>query len=315
MTQSQMFIEALKHEDVATLGQVSKTDVHNHGFYGTRRGNIEKWAGRSIPAPPETFNTLEEMNGYVNEAFIPYIVSQKGFEFILLSALQDAIEDGVKLLEMSVDSYALGFYPLGVEGMVSYLHTLQSNYNDVITFLPELGISRDHPLPELLPTVQACIESGVFRSLDLYGNEHAQPPETYKQVYADAQQAGMKLKAHVGEFGSAEYIRQTVEILELTEVQHGINAVESEEVMRWLAQNVIQLNICPTSNVVLSRVAQMQDHPIRLLYDQGIPVTINTDDLVIFDQSVSDEYLNLFKAGVLSGRELDDIRQRALEKM
>ena len=125
----------------------------------------------------------------------------------------------------------------------------------------------------------------------------------------------MKLKAHVGEFGGAEEVRRTVEILDLDEVQHGIAAAESVEVMRWLSENQIQLNVCPTSNVMLGAVSNLASHPIRILYDNGVPVTINTDDLMIFGQSVSQEYQNLYRASVFTAEELDYIRRSSLTNL
>jgi len=57
-----------------------------------------------------------------------------------------------------------------------------------------------------------------------------------------------------------------VDVLELDQVQHGIAAVQSKEVMKWLSNNKIQINICPTSNVMLSRVDNYKSHPIKELY-------------------------------------------------
>ena len=122
----------------------------------------------------------------------------------------------------------------------------------------------------------------------------------------------MKLKAHVGEFGGAEEVRRTIEVLDLDEVQHGIAAAESVEVMQWLSEHQIRLNVCPTSNVMLGGVPDLASHPIRVLFDSGVPVTINTDDLMIFGQSVSEEYRNLYQAGVFSAEELEDIRRASL---
>ena len=152
----------------------------------------------------------------------------------------------------------------------------------------------------------------MFKSIDLYSFEEACTPEDVKQLYAAAKAAGMKLKAHVGEFGGTDEIQRTVEILDLDEVQHGIAAAESIEVMRWLAKKQIQLNVCPTSNVMLGAVPNLASHPIRILFDNGVPVTINTDDLIIFGQSVSEEYLNLYRAEVFSAEELDEIRVASL---
>ena len=63
---------------------------------------------------------------------------------------------------------------------------------------------------------------------------------------------------------------------------------------------------------MLNAVPDLECHPIRLLFDNGVPVTINTDDPMIFGQSVSEEYRNLYRAGVLSADELDDILRASL---
>ena len=179
---------------------------------------------------------------------------------------------------------------------------------------PELGFAREcADDPKLMNLAHEAIELGVYRSIDLYSHQEACPPEAVQPLYRKARAAGMKLKAHVGEFGGAEEVQRTVEVLDLDEVQHGIGAAESVEVMRWLSENQIQLNVCPTSNVMLDGVSELASHPIRILYDNGVPVTINTDDLMIFGQSVSEEYRNLYQADVFSAEELDDIRRASLE--
>ena len=156
------------------------------------------------------------------------------------------------------------------------------------------------------------MELGFFQSIDLYSRQEVCPPEVMKPLFTKARAAGMKLKAHVGEFEDAEEIRRTVEVLDLDEVQHGIAAAESTKVMRWLSENQTQLNVCPTSNVMLNGVPDIAAHPIRILFDNGVPVTINTDDLMIFGQSVSEEYRNLYRAGVFSAQELEDIRRASV---
>ena len=82
--------------------------------------------------------------------------------------------------------------------------------------------------------------------------------------------------------------------------------------MRFLADNRIRLNVCPTSNVMLGRVDSLPVHPIRKLFDAGVKVTVNTDDVLMFGQSVSEEFLNLYRAGLFSAAELDRIRRNGL---
>jgi adenosine deaminase len=102
-------------------------------------------------------------------------------------------------------------------------------------------------------------------------------------------------------------------VLELDEVQHGIAAAESPEVMRFLADHRIRLNVCPTSNILLGRVKRLEDHPIRKLFDAGVRVTVNTDDAIVFGVGVSEELLRLHQADVFSAAELDMIRQWGLQ--
>jgi adenosine deaminase len=134
----------------------------------------------------------------------------------------------------------------------------------------------------------------------------------FAPLYRRAKAAGLRLKAHVGEWGTADDVWRAVELLELDEVQHGIAAADSPAAMRFLAQSGVQLNVCPTSNVTLGRVARMEEHPIRRLFDAGVRVTVGSDDPLTFGTSLSGEFLALCDAGVMTSAELDAVRLQAL---
>ncbi len=307
------FIAALSTDDLDAVRAAPKTDVHCHAFLSTRRENIERWLGHTLSGPPPKMEGVEGMMEYADAVLAPHIKHREGFEFVAESAMNDAIHDGVVLLEMSFDIRIADFYPNGLEGLDAYIKALVERYQAQVDLRPELGFSRGcADDPKLIKLAHEAIELGLFQSIDLYSRQEVCPPEVMKPLFIKAHAAGMKLKAHVGEFSGAEEIRRTVEILDLNEVQHGIAAAESIEVMQWLAKKQIQLNVCPTSNVMLGAVSNIASHPIRILFDNGVPVTINTDDLIIFGQSVSEEYLNLYKAGVFSAEELEEIRIASL---
>ena len=181
-----------------------------------------------------------------------------------------------------------------------------------VEWIPQMSFSRHCPIRALDFWMTSMLELGTFRSLDLSGDELVQPIEVFAPLYRRAKAAGLKLKAHVGEFGTADDVWRAVELLELDEVQHGIAAAQSPQVMRALADAGVRLHICPTSNLKLGRVGRMEDHPIRALVDAGVRVTVNTDDVLIFGSSLSEEYLALFQAGVLTAAELDAIRLEGL---
>ena len=252
---------------------------------------------------------LDGMRAWARQAINPYMNNWPAFEFTAGAAVKHAHSDGVVLLESSFDIWAVRHHPDGLRGLTAFAASLASEFRGQVDVRPEVGFSRSYVAkPDLMTSLSGAIETGVFRSIDMYAFEHDCEPEAVRWIYEKAGAAGMKLKAHVGEFGGADEVKRTVEVLELHEVQHGIAAAESTSVMNWLADNRIRLNVCPTSNVMLGAVADLESHPIRALYDHGVQVTINTDDLMIFGQSVSDEYLNLYRAGVFTADELDAIR-------
>ena len=307
------FVEALSTDNLTAIKAAPKTDVHSHAFLSTRRENTERWLGYPLTKPPLKMKGLEGMMEYVNAVLAPHLEHRQGFEFIVMSAINDAIQDGIVILEMSFDIRLLKFYPDGLTELRSFIEMLVERYREKIDLRPELGFARECANdPKWMKSAHKAIELDIFQSMDLYSHQEACAPEAVQSLYAKARAAGMKLKAHVGEFGGAEEVRRTVKVLDLDEVQHGIAAAESVEVMRWLSKNHIQLNVCPTSNVMLGGVSNLASHPIRVLFDNGVPVTINTDDLMIFGQSVSEEYRNLYQAGVFSAEELNDIRYASL---
>ena len=83
--------------------------------------------------------------------------------------------------------------------------------------------------------------------------------------------------------------------------------------MKFAKRKKIQFNVCPISNVMLQRVSDISQHPIKTMYENGLCITINTDDQLIFENSLFDEYNVLFKNNVLSIDELNEIRNNSLK--
>jgi len=311
-TDSPTFLASLEAGDLAGLKSVPKSDLHIHSILGTRIERIESWLGKSLPHPAARMSSLNDMITYAHEMLYPHIMSRAGFEFTAASALEEAVEDGVTKLEMSLDMQFIAKYDSVPDGFLSFVSHLVESNRKRIDFRPEIGMSKDRSAEDKARIATICIRSGLFRSIDLYGNETAAPPESYQQLYAEARKHGLKLKAHVGEFAGPELIAQTLDLLDLSEIQHGITAAGSKPLMKRLERDGIRLNVCPSSNVALGVVSDISRHPVRALVDHGVRVTINSDDPTIFGQSVSEEYMLLHKSRVLSAEELDAIRVEGL---
>lgn len=303
------FIKALENNDLDEMRKIPKGDLHNHSPRGGNKRYIEDWTGASIPKPPK-FKDLNDMNAWNLQNIKPLLIGTLGYEKRIEAAFIQAKMDGVKVLHMSFSIGEDVWYDNSVENMVQALKRIHQSFAPEVLFIPEIGLNSYTPIDEINEKLTQFLAQNYFKSIDMYGDEFAVP--TFKKVYRRVKDKGLILKAHVGEFGTAELIREAVEELELNQVQHGIAAVNSPSVMRWLCDNKIQLNVCPTSNIMLSRVEAYNVHPIRKLYDNGIKVTINTDDMLIFDQSVSQEFFNLYNAGLFNANELNEIRENGL---
>ncbi len=308
----QDFQKALEQNDIDLLAKIPKSDLHNHAALGSRIEFLENWANQNIIRPPLKMKKFSDFEEYLEKAFNKFVQAPGFFEYAKRATMEQARNDGVKVLQISLDTRFFNGPDRAWQEKTEIVQNAHRLMAPDVFFVPQLGLQRNQDLKKLLYDAEKLIDTGYFQSIDLYGDELAGDIKNFISLYKKAKNQGLVLTAHAGEYGTATSVKKAVEMLELDQVQHGIAASESEEVMRWLADNKIILNVCPTSNVMLCRVASMAKHPVRKLYDHGIKVTINTDDLMVFNQSVSQEYINLYKAGVLSIEALDDIRQNGL---
>jgi adenosine deaminase len=305
------FREALEQQDLALLRTVPKADLHNHSMLGLRHEEVERIYGKPLPRFRYRGNGILDLNGWIIHTYFPVFAKPGAFEAIARAAFMQARADGVTLLEMSIDAglgFMLGIPPAKVAEILDAAHR---EVAPEVEYRPELGFARYLTAEKMMEWLEPFIGLGFFTAIDLYDDELSQPVRNLREVFRTAKDAGLRLKAHVGEFGTAESVREAVEVLGLDAVQHGIAAASSPEVMKWLAERGTRLNVCPTSNVVLERVPSLKAHPIRILWDHGVNVTVNTDDVLFFGQGVSEEFLNLYREGVMSAEELDRIRVSA----
>ncbi len=134
--------------------------------------------------------------------------------------------------------------------------------------------------------------------ITLGGSEHLFPPAQFKDVYAIAHEHGLRLTIHAGEALGPESIWDAVKILGAERIGHGVRAIEDEALLKYLIENNIPLEICPTSNIRTGIYPSYEYHPIRSLFEAGVPLTVNSDDPTFFNTSLIDEYTHLYNLGI-----------------
>jgi adenosine deaminase/aminodeoxyfutalosine deaminase len=121
------------------------------------------------------------------------------------------------------------------------------------------------------------------------GSEERGPAEWFGDLFRYARASGLRTTAHAGEGTSARSIWAALEI-GAERIGHGIAAVEDPALMCHLREHQIPLEICITSNLVTGVVSRVENHPVRRLFDAGVPITLNTDDPAMFGCTLVGEY-------------------------
>jgi aminodeoxyfutalosine deaminase len=121
------------------------------------------------------------------------------------------------------------------------------------------------------------------------GDELKGPPELFKDVYARAAEHGLHLTAHAGENAGPESIWGALN-LKVERIGHALTAEKDPELIEELSQRQIPLEICVTSNLRTGCCSDISQHPVRRYFDNGLMLTLNSDDPAMFGTSLAGEY-------------------------
>ena len=308
---SEDFIKALKNHDTNVLLTIPKSDLHNHLGRGCRRQWLSEKLNHDFPPPPEKFDGLMGMQNWYVGAIRDYCRAHDALNIRREGCFAEAQRNHLARFAPSFSDTDIEEFG-GVEGFVNYWDKLREKYCPDAVYEPELAFASYADVEADVENAEKYFASGYFKSIDVCCGEGYKPFSDYIPLYKVAEKYHIKKRMHVGESGSAEDVEAAIETLGLDEVHHGIHAATSPRVMKLLADRKITLNVCPTSNIMLGYANSYAEHPIKILVENGVPVTINTDDLLVFDSPVDQEYLRLYEAGTLTSEQLDQIRCRGI---
>ncbi|WP_421238625.1 adenosine deaminase [Aeromonas enteropelogenes] len=152
-----------------------------------------------------------------------------------------------------------------------------------------------------------------IHGIGLDSGEKGNPPGKFARVYARCRELGLPVVAHAGEEGPAEYIWQAIRELEVCRIDHGVRAVDDPELLRYLADTRLPLTVCPLSNTRLKVFDQMAHHNVLRLLEQGLCVTINSDDPAYFGGYMNANFQALADALGATASQLGRLSLNAVE--
>ena len=287
--------------------KLPKVDLHRH-LEGSLRLTTLMDVGRSYGLNlPETSKLRELVQIGSDEEFTfqnflskfqtlrLFYRSQEIIERVTREAIEDAATDNIRYLELRFTPVALGRaerFDLG-DVMDWVIQSAQNAEQDFGVKTRLIASVNRHESPDLAMQVTRLaierMDKGIV-ALDLAGNEAEYPGVIFPGAFKMAYDEGLHITIHAGEWGPADNVSDAILYLKAERIGHGVRVLEDPKITKLARKRAVAFEVCITSNYQSGVVPTSNIHPFSRMKDQGLLVTINSDDPSISDITLSDEY-------------------------
>ena len=254
----------------------------------------------------EFIEAWEWKNGFLRE--------YEDFSHIAELTARGMADQNIRYAEMFFSPSLFARKGLGIQELT---HAVRKGLSRV----PKIEISlvadlvRDYGPESEMMTLKALSDvkgEGVI-GIGLGGSEHKFPPGPFKAIYEEARLMGFHVNAHAGEVAGPESVWSVIRDLCVERVGHGTKAHEDPDLMDYLHEHRIPIELCPISNVRTGAVGSIAEHPIREYFERGLIISVNTDDPTMFGTTLGGEYELLVQECGFTKREICGLILLAIE--
>lgn len=252
------------------------------------------------------------------------LVSYEGIKRVAFENVEDCYREGTKLVELRfapvyiAKGKKLGFDEI-IEGVIDGITEGMNKYDiqvGLIHIMPRsLDLKQNIQSTEDILRYRKSSHKNADRlfGIDLADLETPESFTDYAPSIAKAKKEGVGVTIHSGEDSTTELVKKSIEVFGAERIGHGIQIAKSPEVMKLVKDMNVALEVCPTSNWLTQCVKTIEEHPLKFLYDQGVKVTLNSDDPHIMGIDLVHEYDVAARLG-LKLEDFTKMNQWALEK-
>ena len=299
--------------------KLPKVELHCHLDGSLPMGIIRELLGRDVKKEElQVRDDCRNLAEYLEKFDLPLscMQTETGLKRTSKAFLESLKQDNIQYVEVR-------FAPLlSVNESLDCTRVIQSVLEGLEEAKKECGIyynviacaMRHHTEEDNLQMMKAArsfLGEGIC-AVDLAGNEAAFPMENFTELFQKAKKLGLPFTIHAGECGNVQNIIDAVDA-GAARVGHGIAMKGFQEVQKLCRDHHIGVEICPTSNLQTRAVSTLKEYPIREFLDNGVMVTVNTDNRTVSGTNLIQELSSLENAGVIAEPEMIILMEHALE--
>ena len=139
----------------------------------------------------------------------------------------------------------------------------------------------------------------------LDSSEIGNPPSKFEKLFKKSIEKGFLTFAHAGEEGPPEYIWDSINLLNVKRIDHGVQCLHDKKLVEKLCKDKTPLTVCPLSNIKLRVFNKLKDHNLKKMLDEKLMVMINSDDPAYFGGYIND---NLIESQIALNLSIDEIK-------
>ncbi len=315
-----------KHMDATYLFSLPKTEQHVHLEAAARLSTVEELAGKHH-ASDKLLADLDfhRTNGYadmqqffglwkqVNDLF----QTPEDFERITYEFLEDLSVQNCLYAELNLNLLRQISKGLSADSVISAVYRAQqkaeANFGIVSRTLLSISRDWDQDYAMFVIALAKKYEKKNVVGIDIAGDELNKPNHMFVEVFKYAKKLGVNRVAHAGESAGTLSVWSAVRDMHVSRIGHGLDARLDPQLVSYLRRKRIVVELCPSSNIGLGHVDSFAKHPGRDLIDAGVIVTINTDDPLLLNVTLTQEYQEAVQEWNLDFNTIRQISRNGIE--
>ncbi len=277
-----------------------KTETHLHLEGALPYAMLHAWQPDKFPeqaafhAREFRFGSFPKFDETLLGHALPWFTSAERYHEAAKAVFARHVAENVRYVETSFHLPVGGFIGVPAREILRAIRAAVPGGLEVRVFAGMLRTDYAGPMQAVIDELENWEE---LAGVDLHGFEQTPTEPWTARVWRRLRAAGKTTKCHAGEFDGAARVREAIDVLGVTRVQHGVRAIEEASVVALAVERGVTFDVCPMSNVKLGVAASLREHPLRALMAAGVRCTVSTDDPLVLGLSLNDEYAALAEAG------------------